>query len=389
MLGIVDYGAGNLRSVQKALEAIGERALVSGEPAELDGCDKLILPGVGSFGAGMAELSARGLDSYIRARAADTKILGICLGMQFLLEKSFEEGEFAGLGLIPGQVVRFTEGKIPQIGCNEVHGLKTPLFEGIAELLASAGIAIDAGIVIAAVAILLGARFLHGNNMSFFRLTILALLSVALYLSAALAANWGVVNLVIMTVARMLIFAYVWALFSTPARTMSPMRLFSVGWLLFLVPNMLITRLGLVVSGGQGSSAAFELALAVALLLLFVFEFTPLLTDRYANEDGAESPGAVAEPKDAFAARIAALVDHGGLTPREQDVLVALARGRSAQYIADTFVVSKETARTHIRHIYQKLAVHSREELMDLGEEGMPRPDQRTAVNSPVSESIT
>ena len=68
---------------------------------------------------------------------------------------------------------------------------------------------------------------------------------------------------------------------------------------------------------------------------------------------------------------------------------MALARGRSAQYIADTFVVSKETARTHIRHIYQKLAVHSREELMDLVEEGMPRPDQRTAVNSPVSESIT
>lgn len=133
MLGIVDYGAGNLRSVQKALEAIGERALVSGEPSALDGCDKLILPGVGSFGAGMAELSARGLDSYIKARAADTKILGICLGMQFLLEKSFEEGEFAGLGLIPGQVVRFTEGKIPQIGWNEVHGLKTPLFAGIAE----------------------------------------------------------------------------------------------------------------------------------------------------------------------------------------------------------------------------------------------------------------
>ena len=84
-----------------------------------------------------------------------------------------------------------------------------------------------------------------------------------------------------------------------------------------------------------------RLALAVALLLLFVFEFTPLLTDRYANEDGAESPGAAAAPIDAFAARITALVDHGGLTPREQDVLVALARGRSAQYIADTFVVNR------------------------------------------------
>ena len=64
MVGIVDYGAGNLRSVQKALEAIGERALISGEAAVLDGCERLILPGVGSFGAGMAELRARGLDRY-------------------------------------------------------------------------------------------------------------------------------------------------------------------------------------------------------------------------------------------------------------------------------------------------------------------------------------
>ena len=92
MIGIVDYGAGNLRSVQKALEAIGERAVISGERQVLDGCDKLILPGVGSFGAGMAELSARGLDSYIRERVKDTKLLGICLGMQFLLEKKFRRG---------------------------------------------------------------------------------------------------------------------------------------------------------------------------------------------------------------------------------------------------------------------------------------------------------
>lgn len=133
MVGIVDYGAGNLRSVQKALEAIGVPALVSGERAALDGCDKLILPGVGSFGAGMAELSARGLDSYILRRVRDTKLLGICLGMQFLLQKSFEEGEHAGLGLVEGQVIRFSAGKIPQIGWNEVFGLKTPLFDGIEE----------------------------------------------------------------------------------------------------------------------------------------------------------------------------------------------------------------------------------------------------------------
>ena len=133
MIGIVDYGAGNLRSVQKALEKLGERAAVSGERSVLDGCDKLILPGVGSFGAGMAELRARGLDEYILSRVKDTKLLGICLGMQFLLEKSFEEGEFRGLGLVPGQVVRFGEGKIPQIGWNAVFGLQTPLFAGIEE----------------------------------------------------------------------------------------------------------------------------------------------------------------------------------------------------------------------------------------------------------------
>ena len=133
MLGIVDYGAGNLRSVQKALEAIGESAVVSGDAGVLNGCDKLILPGVGSFGAGMAQLRAKGLDAYVSERVKDTKILGICLGMQFLLEKSFEDGEFCGLGLVKGSVVRFTEGKIPQIGWNEVFDLKTPLFEGIGE----------------------------------------------------------------------------------------------------------------------------------------------------------------------------------------------------------------------------------------------------------------
>lgn len=133
MLGVIDYGAGNLRSVQKALEAIGEKAVISGDRSVLDGCEKLILPGVGSFGAGMAQLCAADLDKYILERVKDTKLLGICLGMQFLLEKSFEDGEFQGLGLVKGKVIRFTEGKIPQIGWNEVTCLKTPLFDGIAE----------------------------------------------------------------------------------------------------------------------------------------------------------------------------------------------------------------------------------------------------------------
>ena len=131
MIGILDYGMGNLRSVQKALEYLGERAVVSGDKAVLDGCDKLILPGVGSFAAGMAEMNGAGLSAYVKERAKDTKMLGICLGMQFLLERSFEEGETEGLGVVKGSVVRFTQGKIPQIGWNEVYDLKTPLFDGI------------------------------------------------------------------------------------------------------------------------------------------------------------------------------------------------------------------------------------------------------------------
>ena len=98
MIGILDYGMGNLRSVQKALEYLGERAVVSGDKAVLDGCDKLILPGVGSFAAGMAEMNGAGLSAYVKERAKDTKMLGICLGMQFLLERCFEEGETEGLG---------------------------------------------------------------------------------------------------------------------------------------------------------------------------------------------------------------------------------------------------------------------------------------------------
>lgn len=133
MTGIVDYGMGNVRSVQKALEFIGEKSVISGEKAVLDGCDKLILPGVGSFGEGMRELNARSLPSYLAARAEDTDILGICLGMQFLLTRSFEDGENAGLGFCQGDVVRFTEGKVPQIGWNQVYALRSPLFDKIAE----------------------------------------------------------------------------------------------------------------------------------------------------------------------------------------------------------------------------------------------------------------
>lgn len=133
MIGILDYGMGNVRSVQKAMEYIGEKAVISGDFAVLDRCQRLVLPGVGSFGKGMEELNKRGLSSYVKKRAEDTPVLGICLGMQFLLEKSYEDGENEGLGFCKGDVVKFTQGKVPQIGWNEVFFLKSPLFENIPE----------------------------------------------------------------------------------------------------------------------------------------------------------------------------------------------------------------------------------------------------------------
>ena len=133
MTGIIDYGMGNLRSVQKALEFIGGKAIISNERKELDRCDRLILPGVGSFAAGMENLRRALFDQYVRLRADDTPILGICLGMQMLLHASEEEGEHAGLALISGRAVRFLQGKIPHMGWNGAYCLKSPLFCGIPE----------------------------------------------------------------------------------------------------------------------------------------------------------------------------------------------------------------------------------------------------------------
>ncbi len=133
MIGIVDYGMGNLRSVQKAMEYLGEKAVVGDDLAVLDGCSRLILPGVGSFGEGIRELGRRGFIGYIERRAEDTPVLGICLGMQFLLEKSYEDGENDGLGFCRGEAVKFTRGKVPQIGWNAVFNLRSPLFQGIPE----------------------------------------------------------------------------------------------------------------------------------------------------------------------------------------------------------------------------------------------------------------
>ena len=124
MIAIVDYGVGNLRSVQKALERVGAMAVVSADPATLDAAQGIVLPGVGAFGDGMAQLQTRHLvEPVLRQVAQDKPLLGICLGMQLLFDESEEMGLHQGLGLLPGRVVRFPEGdlKVPHIGWNQLH----------------------------------------------------------------------------------------------------------------------------------------------------------------------------------------------------------------------------------------------------------------------------
>ena len=114
MVGIIDYGVGNLFSLCSSFRAIGQEAFVSGDPAELAKADRLILPGVGAFEDAAKKLRSSGLDAFVRAQAAEGKpLMGICLGMQLLFEKSYEYGEHEGLGLLKGAVVPMA-GKLPE-----------------------------------------------------------------------------------------------------------------------------------------------------------------------------------------------------------------------------------------------------------------------------------
>lgn len=140
MIAIVDYGVGNLFSLKCSLDAIGAEAVVTGDAAVLRNAGKIILPGVGAFEDAARKLQSTGLDTVIKEEAAAGKpILGICLGMQLLFEKSYEFGEHQGLGLIPGSVVPMAgfipaELKIPHIGWNALRFQKSsPLFRFIRE----------------------------------------------------------------------------------------------------------------------------------------------------------------------------------------------------------------------------------------------------------------
>ena len=141
MIALVDYGVGNLFSLKSSFDAIGEEVLVTGDRETLARADKIVLPGVGAFADAAAKLNESGLAALLCEEAAKGKpILGICLGMQLLFDKSFEYGEHRGLGLIPGEVRPIAEVipkdyKIPHIGWNALAFTDnpSPLFRYIKE----------------------------------------------------------------------------------------------------------------------------------------------------------------------------------------------------------------------------------------------------------------
>ncbi len=126
MIAVIDYGVGNMFSLLCSLKAVGAQGVLTFDETEIKNAEKIILPGVGAFADARLRLYQTGLSSVVQEEALNGKpLLGVCLGMQLLFEKSFENGEYEGLGLIPGEVVSFkgaidSKLKIPQIGWNSL-----------------------------------------------------------------------------------------------------------------------------------------------------------------------------------------------------------------------------------------------------------------------------
>jgi imidazole glycerol-phosphate synthase subunit HisH len=136
VIAIVDYGVGNVRSVERALVQVGAEARLTANPDELDAADGIVLPGVGAFAPALAKLHERGLGRRIVELAARGKpVMGVCLGYQLLFEESTEHGRHEGLGLLPGRVVEVADSeRVPVIGwCRTVQTEPSPLWSGIAD----------------------------------------------------------------------------------------------------------------------------------------------------------------------------------------------------------------------------------------------------------------
>ncbi len=132
MIGIIDYGAGNLRSISQAINTLGYEARIISSPEQVEGVKKLIIPGVGSFGAAISELKRRNLENFVYDWLINKKpLLGICLGLQLLCESSEESPTEYGFGTFPGKCRKISAAKIPHTGWNIVQVIKNdPIFDG-------------------------------------------------------------------------------------------------------------------------------------------------------------------------------------------------------------------------------------------------------------------
>ena len=137
MIAIVDYGVGNLRSVEKALQAVGARAFLTSDPGLIREAERVVLPGVGAFGECARRLRESGLDQLVLDAAERNKpVIGLCVGLQLMFDEGHEFGVHAGLGLMQGRVIRFPQSapRVPQIGWNQIERVKKcGLLEGLQE----------------------------------------------------------------------------------------------------------------------------------------------------------------------------------------------------------------------------------------------------------------
>lgn len=137
-IAVIDYGMGNLRSVEKGFARVGYEVRITSDVEEIANADKLVLPGVGAFRDAISEVRELGFDEPIKAHIAARKpFLGICLGLQLLFDVSYEDGEYQGLGIVPGKCVKFDvprEYKVPHMGWNQLHFRgDSPVFAGLNE----------------------------------------------------------------------------------------------------------------------------------------------------------------------------------------------------------------------------------------------------------------
>src|SRR5438128_3800816 len=137
MIAIIDYGVGNLRSVEKAFAAVGAQAVVTNDAAAIRAAEKIVLPGVGAFGECARRLRASHFDELVLEAAEENRaVVGLCVGLQLMFDEGHEFGLHQGLGLMRGRVVRFPEAgpHVPQIGWNQIENLRPhPLLEGLSD----------------------------------------------------------------------------------------------------------------------------------------------------------------------------------------------------------------------------------------------------------------